>query len=208
MEKELERKPSLEPLKTAKTALYAVILCAVIGVVCFVGGRFSNREPEVLPPDPIVLQSSLTEISELATVSYHYTNMAQFENSNDFYGVKIPFTTKRFILSYDGEIKAGIDLGQTVVSLNGNEVEVHLPASKILSHEMDPDSVQVFDEKTSIFNPLHVTEFAQFQADQQDVMEQKALDSGILAEAAEKARGSVRLLLEKSIPEGYTLILK
>lgn len=198
----------IQPLKTAKVLVLGIVLCTVVGVACFLGGRHSGRTQEIVPPDPVVLQSHLTELAELATVSYHYTNMSQFENSNDFYGVKIPFTTKSFILSYNGEIKAGVDLAQAVVDVGGKTVEIHLPAAKILSHEIDPESVEVFDEKTSIFNPLHVKEFADFQADQQEMMEQKALDSGLLAEAGEHARNSVRLMLEQSVPEGYTLTVK
>lgn len=199
---------SIQPVKTAKLLLTGVVICAVVGLAAFMGGRYSNRPEKMMPPDPIMLQSRLTEISELATVSYHYTNMGQFENSNDFYGVKIPFTTKRFILSYDGVIKAGIDLSQAVVGMEGKEVVIHLPAATVLSHEIDPDSVEVFDEKTSIFNPLHVKEFAQFQADQKDAMEEKAVDNGILAEGRERAQNNVRLLLEKTIPEGYTLTIQ
>ncbi len=198
----------VQPLKTAKAVTAGVAVCALVGLLCFFGGRFSAKDDPVPPPDPIVLESQLTEIAELATVSYHYTNMAQFENSNDFYGVKIPFTTKRFILSYNGEIKAGIDLSQVAVQVEGTVVEVQLPPSKILAHEIDEESVEVFDEKSSIFNPLHVKEFADFQADQKDIMEQKALDGGLLQEAAERARSSVRLLLEQSLPEGYTMTVQ
>ena len=198
----------MEPLKTAKVLVWGVVLCAVVGVACFLGGRHSNRTPELTPPDPVVLQSHLTELAELSTVSYHYTNMSQFENSNDFYGVRIPFTTKRFILSYNGEIKAGIDLAQATVHVDGTSVEVQLPPAKILSHQIDEESVEVFDEKTSIFNPLHVKEFADFQADQKDMMEQKALDGGLLTEAGERARSSVQLMLTQSIPDGYTLTVQ
>lgn len=198
----------IQPLRTAKALVWGVALCIVVGVTCFLGGRHSSRTPEITPPDPVVLQSHLTELAELATVSYHYTNMSQFQNSNDFYGVKIPFTTKRFILSYNGEIKAGIDLSQVAVQVEGTVVEVQLPPSKILAHEIDEKSVEVFDEKSSIFNPLHVKEFADFQADQKDIMEQKALDGGLLQEAAERARSSVRLLLEQSLPEGYTMTVQ
>ena len=200
----MEKQNRSQPLKTARTALWAVVLCAAVGLTCFLGGRFSAQEPEPLPPDPVVLQNDLTEIAELATVSYHYTSMGQFENSNDFYGVKIPFTTKKFILSYSGVIKAGVDLEQATVNVGTSEVVIHLPAAKILSHEMDPDSVEVFDEKTSIFNPLHVEEFARFQADQQEAMEWTAQEQGLLAEAAKKARRSVEMLMTELVPEGYT----
>ena len=82
--------------------------------------------------------------------------MAQFESSNDFYGVKIPFTTKSFILTYDGTVKAGVDLDGAEVSVSGTTVTITLPEAEILSHEIDEDSMEVFDEKTSIFNPFTV----------------------------------------------------
>lgn len=198
----------IQPLKTAKVLVAGVVLCIVIGIAGFIGGRASSRPPEVTAPDPIVLESQLTEIAELATVSYHYTNMSQFESSNNFYGVKIPFTTKRFILSYDGEIKGGVDLSKAAVEVSGTTVRVTLPETEILSHEIDQDTLEVFDEKTSIFNPFRVKEFNNFQADQKEIMEKKALAGGFLETAAEKAQNSVRYLLEQSLPEGYTLIVE
>ena len=44
--------------------------------------------------------------SIIAKRGYYYTNMGRFENQVDFYGWKVPFTTKSFIVSYDGVIKA------------------------------------------------------------------------------------------------------
>ena len=199
---------NIHPLKTAKVLVAGVLLCAAVGLVGFLGGRASSRPPEVAAPDPIVLESRLTEIAELATVSYHYTNISQFESNNDFYGVKIPFTTKRFILSYDGEIKGGVDLSKAVVEVFDTVAAVTLPAPEILSHETDRDTLKVFDEKTSIFNPFRVEEFIDFQANQKRIMEDKALAGGFLEEAGEKSRNSVRYLLEQALPNGYTLSLE
>ena len=126
-----------------------------MGGACFLGGRWSAGRSENVQIDAVVLQNQLTEIRELATVTYAYTNMAQFESSNDFYGVKVPFTTKSFILTYDGTIKAGVDLDGAEVNVSGTAVTITLPEARILSHGIDEDSVEVFDEKTSIFNPLH-----------------------------------------------------
>ena len=113
-----ETKPRLRPLKTAQYLLLGILLCAVVGLVCFFGGRASaGGKAENTKLDAVVLETRLSELRELATVSYRYTNMAQFQNSSDFYGVKIPFTTKRFILTYDGEIKAGVDLSLAQVEV-------------------------------------------------------------------------------------------
>ena len=199
------REKRTDPFALTKAILAGVVVCALVGLACFFGGRSSAKPKEEPLPDPLVLESQLMELSQLATVEYHYTNMAQFENSSDFYGVKIPFTTKRFILSYDGEIKAGVDLGRATVEIRGETVHVALPAAEVLSHEIQEESVEVFDEKTSIFNPLHVEEFAAFQRDQKEGMEQKAIQKGLLTEAGEKARVQVEGFLQSVLPPDYGL---
>lgn len=203
---ETPEKTRFHPLKTAKTLLLGAVLYIVVACVCFVGGRLSAGSGSETPQlDAVVLESQVRDISELASVTYTYTNMAQFESSNDFYGVKIPFTTKSFILTYDGTIKAGVDLSQATVDVSGNTVRITLPQAAILSHEIDEDSVEVFDEKTSIFNPFTVEDFSSFQTDQKAAMEEKALDKGLLTEAQAKAEASVRQLLTSTLPEGTEL---
>ena len=199
-------KNRLRPFRTAKYLLLGVLLCAVVGTVCWFAGRGGVEETTEL--DAVVLENQLTGISELASVTYSYTNMAQFKNSSEFYGMKVPFTTKSFILTYDGVIKAGVDLSAAEVRVSGTAVTMKLPEAAILSHEIDEDSVEVFDEKTSIFNPLTVEDMAAFQADQKQAMEAKALDKGLLTEAAEKAKISVEALLSAALPEGYTLTVR
>lgn len=204
-----ETKPKIRILKTLRTLILGVLVCAAVGLICFFGGRGSaESRQESARLDAVVLEARLTEISELAVVDYHYTNMAQFENSSDFYGVRIPFTTKRFILTYDGEIKAGVDLREAGVAVGEGAVTVRLPAAEILSHEMDENSVEIFDERTSIFNPFTVEDFTAFQAAQKAEMEERALESGLLDEATERARENVALLLRPLLPEGYTLTVR
>ena len=199
---------SLHPLKTAKYLWLGLLLCALVGGACFWGGRWSAGQSENTQIDAVVLQNQLTEIRELATVTYAYTNMAQFESSSDFYGVKVPFTTKSFILTYDGTIKAGVDLDGAAVDISGTTVTVTLPEARILSHEIDEGSVEVFDEKTSIFNPFTVEDFTSFQADQKAAMEERALSRGLLEEARSKAVSSVKQLLAAALPDTYTVEIR
>ena len=203
---ETPEKTRSHPLKTAKALLLGAVLCIVLGCACFIGGRLSAGSGSETPRlDAVVLETQIRDISELASVTYTYTNMAQFESSNDFYGVKIPFTTKSFILTYDGTIKAGVDLSQATVDMEGSTVRITLPQAAILSHEIDEDSVEVFDEKTSIFNPFTVEDFTAFQADQKAAMEERALSSGLLEEARAKAVSGVEQLLSAALPESCTL---
>ena len=199
---------SLHPLKTAKYLWLGILLCALVGGACFLGGRWSAGQSENTQIDAVVLQNQLTEIRELATVTYAYTNMAQFESSSDFYGVKVPFTTKSFILTYDGTIQAGVDLDGAAVDISGTTFTVTLPEARILSHEIDEGSVEVFDEKTSIFNPFTVEDFTSFQADQKAAMEERALSRGLLEEARSKAVSSVKQLLAAALPDTYTVEIR
>lgn len=201
-------KERIRPLKTVKYVLVGILLCVLVGVAGFLGGRYTASAEKAPQLSAVVLESRLAEISELASVTYTYTNMAQFENSSDFYGVTIPFTTKRFILTYDGTIKAGIDLTRVKVDVSGNDVTVVLPEAEILSHEINEDSVEIFDEKSSIFNPFTVEDFTAFQEEQKRVMTEKALQGGLLEEAREKAKNSVRLLLGAALPEDAVLTIR
>ena len=151
------------------------------------------------------MENQLQQISQLATVRYSYTNMGQFENSNEFYGIKLPFTTKSFIVAYDGTIIAGVDLTQAKVSVTDQKVTISLPAPQILSHEVDPNSLEVFDETTSIFNPITIEDYTGFQADQQGVMEEKAIQSGLLTQAKNQAETAIGGLITPLLQEGQAL---
>ena len=183
-----------------------ILLGVVLAIVCFAVGFFSGGREEKAPVlSSITVETQLQQISHLATVRYSYTNMGQFENSNEFYGIKLPFTTKRFIVAYDGVITAGVDLAQTKVTVSDQGVAISLPAPQILSHEVDPDSLEVFDETTSIFNPITIEDYNGFQADQRGVMEDKAIRGGLLIQAKEQAETAVGGLITPLLQEGQTL---
>lgn len=183
--------------KGFKLRLIQIAVCAALGIVLFTmgavwhSGRLANSEP-IITND--LLSQQLTAVSELATVEYHYTNMGKFENTVDFYGWKVPFTRKSFIISYDGVIKAGIDASQILVNLQGKEIQVTLPDTQILSHEILDDSIEIFDETKNIFNPIAISDYTGFSADQKDKMEQHVLENGLLLDAADKARLAVENL--------------
>ena len=193
------------PLKTAKYIAMGIFLCAVVlGVGYYLGSNRDAGRQEAL--SAVVVQNQISAMSELATVTYTYTELGQYESSKDFYGVKLPFTTNGFILTYDGVIKAGIDMSKVQVEVEagtgGKLIKITLPEPEILSHEIDEDSVQIFDEKTSIFNPFTVTDYTEFYADQKEQVEKKALAKGLLTEARSQAEAVIRTALSPMLEEG------
>lgn len=161
----------------------------------WLGALWRGREQQpVITSD--LLGQQLQTVQELVSVEYHYTNMGKFENQVDFYGWKVPFTTKRFLVSYDGLIKAGVDLSGATVEVDEvqKSVTITLPESRILSHEIPEDSIQVFDETRNIFNPITIEDYTGFTRDQKAEVEQRAIDEVLLTGASEKAREAVETL--------------
>lgn len=190
---------SIRPVKTIKLLIVGILLGAVLLGGGWLLGRTSgggSQNQEEL--SAIVLQNQISSMSELAVVTYTYTELGQYESSKEFYGVKMPFTTNRFLLTFDGVIKAGIDMTEVKVDVDSDTktVTVKLPGAEILSHEIDEDSVKIYDEKTSIFNPFTVQDYASFYADQKKTVEEKAREKGLLTEAQTQAEHAVRQLLE------------
>lgn len=175
--------------------LWAAGAVLLLLLAFWLGALWRGREQQpVITSD--LLGQQLQTVQELVSVEYHYTNMGKFENQVDFYGWKVPFTTKRFLVSYDGLIKAGVDLSGATVEVDEvqKSVTITLPESRILSHEIPEDSIQVFDETRNIFNPITIEDYTGFTRDQKAEVEQRAIDEGLLTGASEKAREAVETL--------------
>lgn len=195
-------------LRLKTKVLLILLIVAGLGITFILGGIFSSRETAPVITSELLGQQ-LANIQELSTVEYHYTNMGKFENQVDFYGWKVPFTTKSFIVAYDGTIKAGIDLSDLQTEVSAQRITVTLPEAKILSHEMEEDSLEIFDETKNIFNPIQISDYTAFTADQKDSIEAKAIESGLLTAAADRAKTTVRQLIS-TLPnvQEYTVIIK
>lgn len=182
--------------KNKKFTFVKIIFLLVLGCALFFGGMLKMKKDMTPKMTTDLINNRLEEAKELTTLKYHYTNMGQFENQNDFYGWKVPFTTKSFIVSYDGTIHAGVNLEKAVVGFGNNRIDIQIPNSIILSHEIDEESLKVFLEKDTIFNPIKIEDYNDFAKDQKKVVEEKAIKNGLLTEANEKAEKTIKELLK------------
>ena len=125
--------------------------------------------------------------------------------------MKLPFTQKKFIISYDGEVNAGINLEEAKVSLNDEtkKIEIKIPKAEILNHVIDEDSLTIFDEKNSIFNQLEIKDFSDFRKDEMKKVEKDLETKGFLEEADEKTKEAiVEILRINPLLEDYTIEFK
>ena len=181
-----------------------------------------QKEPEdsglIHEGKPIItgdtIREQFSDLGELVAIEYIYTNADQYENQNQVtvfkWEVDVPFTAKSFLLSYDGRIKAGVALANVQVNIhdNAHTITVTLPPAEITSHEIFEDNIRVFNEKDGIFNRITVENYADFIGGQKTVMEQRAIDLGLLTSADKNAQTVLRSLLS-SLPgmEDYRLTI-
>lgn len=182
--------------KSKKFLFVKIIVLLVLGCALFFAGMLKTKKEMTPEMTTELINNRLEEAKELTTTKYYYTNMGQFENQNDFYGWKVPFTTKSFIVSYDGIIHAGVNLENAVVGFGNNRIDIQIPSSTILSHEIKEESLKVFLEKDTIFNPIKIEDYNDFSKDQKKVVEEKAIKNGLLTEANEKAEKTIKELLK------------
>lgn len=188
--------------------LIAIILILALGA--YIISNLKSKEKISISSETV--ESSLKEAKELTTLKYNYKNVASYENSQEFHGITLPFTTKKFLYTYQGEINAGVDLDKARVDVNeaSKIISVTLPQASILSHDIDENSVMVYDEKNSIFNPLKLEDYSDFRKEEEAKVEKEAIDKGLLEEAKEKSEKSVKELLDINpiISKEYTINIK
>lgn len=193
--------------KTKKMIAGLVAAIAIIFISYFFGMKASlfKTENEISSE---IIKNQILSVKELTTLKYKYTNVGSFENQSEFYGMKLPFTQKKFIISYDGEVNAGINLEEAKITLNNDDkkISINIPHAEILNHSIDEDSLTIFDEKNSIFNQLEVKDFSDFRKDEMKKVEKDLEEKGFLQEADEKTKEAiVEILKINPLLEDYTI---
>lgn len=197
--------------KTSKKVFgFLIAIILILALVAYIISNLKSKEKISISSETV--ESSLKEAKELTTLKYNYKNVASYENSQEFHGITLPFTTKKFLYTYQGEINAGVDLDKAKVDVNeaSKIISVTLPQASILSHDIDENSVMVYDEKNSIFNPLKLEEYSDFRKEEEAKVEKEAIDKGLLEEAKEKSEKAVKELLDINpiISKEYTINIK
>ena len=201
-----------------RTTGIIIVICVVFVAALFLGvfasgflGQRLFKVEEKTEINVVTIEESIRAISELVTLSYNYTDVGGFTDQKviSLFGSEFnaPFGKKSFVITYEGEMKIGIDMGQVSVSLEDGAVVVGLPPAKIMSHVAREDSVELFDEKSGLFNPISVTDYTGFMAERKPLMEEKAAASGLLDQARDNAKVQIEafLLSLPGLEEGYEI---
>lgn len=172
--------------------------------------RLQEAEPVITS---MQVEEQLAAIRELVTQKYIYTNADKWTDEMTFpNGWSVPFSESRFIVQYDGTIKAGIDLNSVKIDVDeeNRKVIITLPASRITDHNVPQDSIEIFGVKDGLFNPVDINEPNALITEGKKTMEAKAMDRGLLTDADKEAEDIIRAFLSliPGMGDVYTLEIR
>ncbi len=161
------------------------------------------------------LKSQLNSLQELVTQEYIYTNAdKRTDNAKWLFGWARPFSDTSLVLTYDGVIKAGINMNEVQIDINEDTrtITVTLPDSKIMDNNIPQESITVVEVKNGLFNEITFDDYNAFISEQKIIMEQKAIDRGLLETADKEARETIQAFLSvmpgMTGEDAYTLIVQ
>lgn len=190
-----------------KALLSTLLILAVIFAVLYFSNVFGNLFQSNTSMITETIAKLKENVSELSTVKYHYTDVGSFENHSTISGFRIPLTTKRFIISYDGIITLGIKLDKVKFEVKDKVIEISLPPAELLSHELDERSLKVFDEQSGLFNAIKISDYADFVKVKKPQTLEKLMTPELLQEAVEEAKKAIRrmMLFSPEIESAYEI---
>lgn len=193
--------------------LGSLLALFIIVSAIFRFGMFSDGKTTITSSG---IGGSFNDIAELAVEEYVFTNVGKFEESGiELFGWGLPMTGSSFLITYDGEVKAGIDdFSQIDIEIDdtAEQVTLVIPEPGVLSSSIDPSSVVVYDQSMNPFNQLKVEDLTTFLAVETENAEAKAVDKGLLKRAESHVAGlmetHVTTVLEGTDKEGYEVIVE
>lgn len=199
---QLEFKKSIKDV----TIFILLILLIITSIYSFM---LYNKDEKILSQNNKSINSTLiieriSGIWELATTKYYYTNVVSYKENMKINDVEIPFTQKGFLIKYDGYLKAGIDTNSIkILSEDANQIKISISKPKILDHTIDEKSVNVYDEKNSVFNNIKIKDVFDMLSVEKRKMEDKIIENGFLEESDKNTKLALENMLKSM---GFTSV--
>ena len=172
-------------------AIIIVILLMVIAA----GGSWYYFQLKSRPKvDAERLMERIEECSDLTTAKSYYTGLVRFSEGS------VPLIDKNsFSMKYDAVISAGFDLEKVDIDVTDDRVTVKVPKAEILDINIDPDSLEFYDNRTSLFKTDRKEATKQALIEAKKDAEEHAAKKGLVEEADKRAEVIFRGILSDGI---------
>ena len=188
-----------------KKIIAIVVVLFVVFAAGFDAGLYYERYHSEEHYDAAQIEDRITEIAELSVLECEYTDTGKYTgDAKKILGFSLPFTSKEMMISYSGTIKVGPDLNEGMkVDLDeaSGKVNVSIPRSRILSHEINEDSLKVMYVKNGVFNSVTPENANTLRKEMKAHKEKSVNESDMLTQADEKAAGQITTFLQSVYPD-------
>lgn len=151
--------------------------------------KLAELERKKIETDAV--KEEIKQISRYAAYEFTYTSVLKYSDRNSFMGVDIPLTENNFVATIDGRINIGINGDDVKFIENADSdgrvtaVNLFVPHSRILDNYTIQESLEVFDEKNNLFNPVKPEDYNGLLIEAAKQEETKILKSDILKKSDE-----------------------
>ncbi|MCI9259333.1 MULTISPECIES: DUF4230 domain-containing protein [Romboutsia] len=180
--------------KNNKALILFTFLILLISGIYFISNKYKK---ESIYKDNIKVINTLSQVLDISTVKYNYSNIVEIKKDKSISNIKIPFTEKSFIIKYNGIINGGVKPEDIeVVSNTGDEILIEIKKCQILDHYIDDENIYVYDIKNSIFNKLDIQEALDEISNCKKEYEEKIISEGFMEEIQKNTKISIENILK------------
>ena len=215
--------------KAGQIILTILLIAAIAGVIAY--WALNRSETTVIPtaqpagetpqptPKPSIIKiqkeidvdtinEGVRDMGFLITQEYYFTEVVSFSSVKKLFNtLNLPLTESSYLASYEGTVTAGIDCTKITVEKDDGKgvIKVVMPKPEIKNIDIDPDSFELYSEKTGLGNPISASDFNSSLVELEDTARAKALDKGILEKADESARTIIGNFIGGMVDSTYTV---
>jgi len=139
------------------TLVLCVLLAGAAAVIGFMIARPGGIVGDIIASkQETSIHTTVREVlpaAEFISLHYRYTSVIKDVNKREMFGIQIPGTEKKLLAVIDGTIKLGIDCKKIQIDTTRTDtLFIKFPPIKILSHELHPETAEIYDQKNGMFN--------------------------------------------------------
>lgn len=193
--------------------LVASLTCVLIFGMFLLGGKIliNTFKDATGTSEYVVTQAdldyALEPLDEIVTIkrTFKSTDGDRIDNPEKHLGISFSHT---LTIKYEGEVKAGINAGDIKAKIDDKTIKITLPKAYVISSEVNDETVKSsvsYSLGSKFINPVSSDEVTNYLVKIEQREEKKAIDDGILQEAEENAKTTVKALLQGFEKQGYTV---
>lgn len=179
------------------TKVKLIGICTVL-VVTFLSGMLVNEKWHNWKEDQKIstgyVSGKLEDVGELTTQKLTYTGVVTLSKGD------IPFINKSgFTMKYNATANAGMEIEEFDIKVKKDKVVVTIPHATFQDVVVDPDSIEFYDEKFSLFNRYGKEGTAEAVSEAKKDVAKNADCDELLIRADENAEELIHRILDDSV---------